>query len=167
MVQHINEIFVNGYVKEEDKKRKCKSYFSLCPKRRSEIDTLIIQQMNANQKLNQILLEHDVQIRRVEIIILNEDKKLKNMIEIKAINKTQSQIDFERKTLIERISMAKDICFISDKSYALFKILTQLEIPTIHYIRTQRLKINKEMPAIFSNKFGAFFNSSEKIIWVL
>ena len=60
--------------------------------------------------------------------------------------------------------MAKDICFISDKSYALFKILTQLEIPTIHYIRTQRLKINKEMPAIFSNKFGAFFNSSENSI---
>ena len=43
----------------------------------------------------------------------------------------------------------------------IFKIVTQLSLPTIHFVRKHREDLNKRLPEIFKNNYGV------KIKWIL
>jgi len=70
---------------------------------------------------------------------------------------------------LERSSRSKDICFISDNAYSLFREINELhdELASIHNIRVYRTDLSENIPELKSNKHGYFYDAIEKIKWHL
>ena len=110
-----------------------KSYFELKNHRTRDINKLISDHIKTN--LNVMLLDgHGVTFDSIKLV--KADSTPMKPITIEAINKTHSELLEDSKTNIRKIFMAKDIAFLSDGNYSLFRTLSQLDscMPTIHSI---------------------------------
>ena len=145
-----------------------KSYFELKNQRVAEINKMILKHIQSNENLNSILDGHGVTIDSIKLLKIDREQPFKE-VTVEASNKTYTEILKELETNIRNTFMAKDVTFLSDGNYSLFRTLSQLEseLPTIHYLRKERDNINKKIPEIKKNDFGVFFNVEDKITWVL
>ena len=140
---------------------------------KKKINRTVIDQLTSNAALNQQLKEYGIRVNHIEFVKISpnhlEPKYPKNYknISVKAINKTAEEIDQEYQIALAKICMAKDVCHISDANYMIFKIVTQLSLPTIHFFRKHREDLNKRLPEIFKNNYSVFFDAGEKIKWIL
>ena len=103
----------------------------------------------------------------LEIIKIDENEEDKGF-KLNFIEKTKSEIETDKLETVMRVQMAKDMSFLADDNYTMFRKISKInELPSIHYIRKERERINGLLPSIKSNKFGLYCPVEEKIILLI
>ena len=167
ILQNNDSVIYNGSLVKE---RKRQNYFNLGWDQRKVIKDMIINQIKANKQLNQLLIDHKICINAIEILKSDADATNENeQLEINFIEKTKSELKLENQNFFQNVCMAKDMCYLSDEHYSLFRLLTllQLKLPSIYHVRKAREELNKSLPTIYKNEHGYYFNAEEKIKWIL
>ena len=110
---------------------------------RNLIERTIRKALAANEELTSVLANYKIRLRSLDFIRADDEDEIDAYIppQLNFINKTQSQVDEEQKKSHQRIQMAKDMIFMSDKNYEVFRNISQLEMPSLTSVKCIRVII--------------------------
>ena len=145
------------------------SYFELNGANKNLLKHQIRAQVLANKELVQRLLDHGIEVDQIVLVKKQSASLPQRLIQVDVLDKTSAQLDDERSQLTQRMSNVKDIAFMSNEQYKLFReqLLPAFQLPTLYSLMTERNKLEEILTKIHENAHGFFFDAVEKIKHIL
>ena len=121
------------------RKEKQKDYFSYKhPVSIRNIENAFKEAIAENEKLATLMKKYNVNLTSVQFTRKDEHDELDEIIPPKFtfIEKTRRQLDEEKSKSNERVQIAKDLIYMSNENYEIFRRVSQLDMPSLHVVKT-------------------------------
>ena len=166
----IKDILDNTSVVDNGRIKRKKEFIGIsCKKTKKAVEQQLKDAISQCESLNALMRLHNLRLPALNFIRGSPSDAPETAIspQVNITDKTQSQIDEEELELNKRIHRAKDITYMSDKQYQVFRDITQLSMPPIHAVKSLQKQLNREQLLPKSNEYGLYFDACDKIQLVL